>query len=224
MCLYLNPIRENMKNQFRQLRYARLRHSRGFLAIVVAGAALLILLVENPNDAAKQKVSNSHDGSALLSVNTSQYREGAPVVNKAPTAPLFLVIKVVDGDTIKVDIDGKYETVRMIGVDAPESVDPRQSVQCFGKEAASYAGDILSGKHIQLERDPAQGDRDKYKRLLRYVFLEDGTNVNELLIREGYAHEYTYRIPYKYQKEFRGAELEARKDGRGLWADGVCVK
>src|SRR3989344_3982279 len=213
-----------MKNQFRPLWYARLRHSRGFLAIIVAGAAILTLLVANPNNTANQKIPNERNIAISLPVNTSQHRENASVVNKTPAVPLFFVTKVVDGDTIKVDVDGANETVRMIGVDAPESVDPRRTVQCFGKEASSRTKDILEGNYIQLQGDSTQGDRDKYKRLLRYVYLEDGTNVNDLLVRSGYAHEYTYRVPYKYQKEFNAAELEARKAGRGLWADGVCVK
>ena len=82
---------------------------------------------------------------------------------------------------------------------------------------------MLDGKQVRLEPDVSQGDRDKYNRLLRYVYLEDATLVNKLLIQEGYAHEYTYRIPYTYQVEFEDAERDAREQKRGLWADGVCL-
>lgn len=132
------------------------------------------------------------------------------------------VIKVVDGDTIKVEINDKKETVRLIGIDSPETVDPRKPVQCFGKEASDKAKEVLNDQFITLEKDETQGERDKYGRLLRYIFLDDDTNFNKLMIDEGFAHEYTYRIPYKYQKEFKQAEKEAREAKRGLWADNTC--
>jgi len=136
---------------------------------------------------------------------------------------LFSVFSVVDGDTIKVNIDGKIETLRLIGIDTPETVDPRKVVQCFGKEASDKAKGILSGKKVRLEADSTQGEYDKYNRLLRYVFLEDGTNFNKLMISEGYAHEYTYDLPYKYQAGFKRAEKEAREAKKGLWADDTCA-
>lgn len=135
---------------------------------------------------------------------------------------LYTVSSVIDGDTIQVVIDGKKETLRLIGIDTPETVDPRKPVQCFGKEASAKAKSLLSGKSVGLESDPTQGERDKYQRLLRYVFLEDGTNFNKLMISEGYAHEYTYNTPYKYQSEFKQAQKEAETSNVGLWADDAC--
>lgn len=135
---------------------------------------------------------------------------------------LYDVIKVVDGDTLSVDINGKIEKLRLIGMDTPETVDPRKPVQCFGKEASNKAKELLDGKRVRLESDPTQDDRDKYDRLLRYVILEDGTNFNEMMIREGYAHEYTYKDPYKYWLDFKNAEKEARTNQRGLWAENTC--
>jgi micrococcal nuclease len=73
-----------------------------------------------------------------------------------------------------------------------------------------------------LQSDPSQEDKDKYNRLLRYVFLEDGTNLNLLLISEGYAHEYTYDVPYALQKEFQTAEKSARENEKGLWSPTAC--
>jgi len=137
----------------------------------------------------------------------------------------YLVVKVVDGDTIDVKINGRKERIRLIGVDTPETVDPRKSVQCFGKEASSNTKKLLTGKYVYLENDILSGDRGKYNRLLRYIFLEDGTNFNRLIIEQGFAHEYTYNgIPYKYQTEFKRAEKDARENSRGLWANGVCKK
>lgn len=136
---------------------------------------------------------------------------------------LVKVAKVIDGDTIQVFMNGKTETIRLIGIDTPETVDPRKPVQCFGKEASTKAKEILAGKNVSLESDPTQGDKDKYGRLLRFVFLENGTNFNELLIKEGYAHEYTYNSnPYKYQTEFIASEKSAREQNLGLWSPSAC--
>lgn len=131
------------------------------------------------------------------------------------------VLRVIDGDTIEVSLNNKKETVRLIGIDAPETVDPRKAVECFGKQSSEKAKEVLSGKTVSLELDPTQGDRDKYQRLLRYVFLDD-LNFNKLMISEGFAQEYTYQNnPYKYMEEFKDAEKQAREGKIGLWADMV---
>jgi len=135
---------------------------------------------------------------------------------------LVKVVFVLDGDTIKVLINGETKIVRLIGIDAPETVDPRKPVQCFAQEASNKLKKLLSNQMVRLESDPTQGDLDKYQRLLRYVFLEDGTFINKLMIAEGYAHEYTYLIPYKYQEEFKTAEKTARESQLGLWSPTAC--
>lgn len=137
-------------------------------------------------------------------------------------APTYPVIKVVDGDTIVVRIGTLNETLRLIGINTPETVDPRKPVECFGKEASNRAKELLTGKRVRLEADPTQGERDKYQRLLRYVFLEDGTFFNQKMIEDGFAYEYTYNLPYKYQEEFKAAQAAAREAKRGLWADNAC--
>lgn len=126
---------------------------------------------------------------------------------------LVKVVKVIDGDTIDVFINGKTEPVRLIGINTPE-LD-----ECFGQEAAQKAKEILSGKSVVLETDISQDERDKYNRLLKYVFLEDGTNFGRLMLSQGYGREYTYLgRKYKYQNEFKLAEKEARESRRGLWS------
>lgn len=134
----------------------------------------------------------------------------------------YPVLAVVDGDTIIVDLDGKKETVRLIGIDAPEKDDPRTKVRCFGIQALNKAKELLIGKKVKLQGDPTQGNRDKYHRLLRYVFLENGENVNQLMISEGYAFEYTYHLPYFYQEKFKEKQIEAQKNERGLWNKNNC--
>jgi micrococcal nuclease len=150
----------------------------------------------------------------------TQTQQTAPKTES--TADLFSVMKVVDGDTIKVNINGTVETIRLIGINTPETVDPRKSVECFGVEASNKAKELLTGKKVRLENDSTQGERDKYGRLLRYVWMEDGTFFNKKMIGDGYAHEYTYNVPYKYQKEFKQAQAEAESAKRGLWADDAC--
>lgn len=133
-----------------------------------------------------------------------------------------MVTRVVDGDTIVVLTNGVTEKVRLIGVDTPETIDPRRPVQCFGKEASAFTKSLLENKDVHIEADSSQDNRDKYGRLLRYVFLSDGTLLNQEIIAEGYGHEYTYHTPHKYQNEFRTAERSARESKKGLWRQGVC--
>lgn len=143
--------------------------------------------------------------------------------NKEKAEPtLYKIVSVTDGDTIKVAINGKTETLRLIGIDTPEVVDPRTTVQCFGQEASDHAKNILVGKSVYLEADDSQSERDKYDRLLRYVIFEDGTNFNKQMISDGYAYEYTYNVPYKYQQEFKTAQQDATTNSRGLWAASAC--
>lgn len=138
-----------------------------------------------------------------------------------PADDLFSIVSVVDGDTFKADINGAVKTIRVIGIDTPETVDPRKPVECFGVEASNKAKAVLSGQKVRLEYDPTQGELDKYGRSLRHVFLQDGTNFGLLMIKEGYAHEYTYAVPYKYQSEFKAAQKQAMEAKAGLWGD-VC--
>ncbi len=127
------------------------------------------------------------------------------------------VARVVDGDTIELE---NGEKVRYIGVNAQESVDPRRQVECFGKEASSFNKNLVEGKMVRLEKDIS--DRDKYGRLLRFVFLEDGTFVNETLVREGYAYASPYTPDISKKEFFREAESIARIHTRGLWSPDTC--
>jgi micrococcal nuclease len=132
------------------------------------------------------------------------------------------VIRVIDGDTIEVLLNDKKERVRIIGIDAPETVDPRQAVECFGKEASNFAKTFLNVETVLLESDPTQDDKDVYGRLLRYVFVNEGVDFGKLMITQGYAHEYTYDLPYKYQKEYVASEKRANEEKIGLWDISVC--
>ncbi len=136
----------------------------------------------------------------------------------------YLVEKVVDGDTIKVRMNGSLETVRLVGINTPESVDPRKEVECFGVQASDVLEEILLNQSVTLQSDDTQADRDRYGRLLRFVFL-DGQDVGLWLLQEGYARESLYSdTPHVYRDAYLAAEQAAQETGRGLWGEGVCKK
>jgi len=124
---------------------------------------------------------------------------------------LVKVIRVIDGDTI--EIEGG-ERVRYIGIDTPETVDPRKPVQCFGVEASRKNKELVDGKEVRLEKDIT--DKDKYGRSLRYVWVGE-TLINLELVKQGFANSYSYPPDIKYQDDFVKAEQEARDAKRGLW-------
>jgi micrococcal nuclease len=126
-------------------------------------------------------------------------------------ADYYLVTRAVDGDTI---VLATKDRVRLIGVDTPELHHPRKPVQYYGEEAYRFTQKIVEGKTVRLEYDWQR--RDRYGRLLAYVYLPDGTFLNSELIRQGYGHAYT-KYPFKYLDEFRKLEREARETGKGLW-------
>ena len=125
------------------------------------------------------------------------------------------VERVIDGDTIRVRFEGKSYTVRLMGVDTPETKHPTKAVQYFGREASAFTKAALEGKTVLLAKDRTGDTVDRYGRLLRYVLL-DGDNFNARLIREGYAHAYR-RFPFSKRAEFIQLEEQARRRGIGLW-------
>lgn len=132
------------------------------------------------------------------------------------------VVRVVDGDTVIVRLDGREERLRYIGIDAPESVNPDAPVECFGPEASDENRRLVDGKTVYLEPDVE--DRDRFGRLLRYVYLspdaDDDDFVNLLLVAGGYAEAGNYPPNERHSDALFAAEREARESNRGLW--GAC--
>ena len=131
---------------------------------------------------------------------------------------LYSINHYVDGDTIAVDMNGSVETIRFIGVDTPETHKPNTPVQCYGPEAAAHTKDMISkfGK-VRLQADPLDTNRDVYGRLLRYVYLPDGTLLNEELIKNGYGFAYL-DFPFSKKSQFAADQSAAQNAKSGLWA------
>lgn len=180
---------------------------------------------QNENSSVNKSIEHSVDVVAVPTTTTTIM----PVIPSPTITPAkdtqyvyHSVVSVTDGDTLKISIDGITKTLRLIGIDTPETVDPRKPVQCFGKEASNKAKELLSGKKVRIETDPTQGDFDKYDRMLVYIWLQDGLFFNEYMIKQGYAHEYTYDLPYKYQSDFKAVQTYARENQLGLWSPNTC--
>ncbi len=132
------------------------------------------------------------------------------------------VVHVVDGDTIVVNIDNRDVTVRLYGIDTPETVKPNTPVACYGTEASDHTKQLLTGRRVTLKPDPTQDRVDKYGRTLAYVWRDDGLFVNLDLVENAFAREYTYKNPYQYQSQFRSLEATAKANHAGLWNPLAC--
>jgi len=202
------------------------KHIYVFSLLFIAGISFILLSFDISKD--KERTLGIWDRisptavPSIGSVSTTSAQEMPIGSNEEASGATYPVVKVVDGDTVTVDINGKHETIRLIGIDTPESVDPRKPVECFGKEASGKAHEILDGYTVRLVSDPTQGERDKYGRLLRYLFRNDGLFFNRQMVEEGYAHEYTYATPYQYQDDFRNAQERAKALAIGLWDPRTC--
>jgi micrococcal nuclease len=175
------------------------------IILIIAGTILVLFIGIAIGSGSK---NNQPDLSQIESQNSSI--TDIPIQNKN-NAGLVKVTRVVDGDTI--EIEGG-ERIRYIGIDTPETVDPRKPIQCFGVEASNKNKELVEGKEIRLEKDIT--DRDKYNRLLRYVWIDD-TFINLELVKQGFAYSYSYPPDIKYQDQFVKAQQEAREAKRGLW-------
>lgn len=145
------------------------------------------------------------------------YRDRVGQVAISNNPGLYDVASVADGDTIVVRGSDKDETVRFIGVDTPETHHPKKPVQCFGEAAANFTKNLIGNNQVRLEADPDDDNRDIYGRLLRYVYLPNGTLVNKEVVAQGYGFAYTV-FPFTKIEEFREAEAQAREQKRGLWS------
>ncbi len=139
-----------------------------------------------------------------------------------PDGSQYPVQSVIDGDTFTVSIAGKEETVRVLGINTPETKYSSRGAECYGQEARIYAKELLQeGNVVTLTLDPTQDTRDKYNRILAYVTLPDGRDFGQVMIADGFAYEYTFKgRAYQKQALYKQAQQEAKQKKVGLW--GVC--
>lgn len=192
-----------------------------FVGLIVALAAYLL---KQPDLKALTDPSLTPTSTPVLVEATSTAPAApAPVVQTSSTNAL--VTHVADGDTIEALLDGSKDAVkiRLLGVNTPETVDPRRPVECFGKEASAFTKSLLSNQRILLVEDPAADNVDKYGRLLRNVVLADGTDFNAKLIQEGYAYAYlSFPLNKQRKVDLKRFETEAKTAGKGLWNVETC--
>jgi micrococcal nuclease len=168
------------------------------------------------------------DSDSMSTTPLGVSRSASPTRSISPTSTLppglipATVTRVVDGDTIEVEIAGQEYTLRYIGINTPETVDPRRPVECFGREASDFNKQLVLGEAVGLEKDVSE--TDQFGRLLRYVWLSGPSTgsgqaemVNATLVREGYAQASAYPPDVKYQDLFSSLQAEASEAGRGLW-------
>jgi len=145
--------------------------------------------------------------------------------NKPENKPekLYKVWEVIDGDTIKINYEGKKTSVRIVGINTPETNGPYRGKECFGEEASKKAKEILWGKNILVEFDSSQSKWDRYGRLLGYILIDGKKDFGLEMIKTGYAYENTYKgKKYKNQKIYKDAQKYAEKNKLGLWAENTC--
>lgn len=141
--------------------------------------------------------------------------ENMGTATREAEGPAVRVVQVVDGDTIKVEVEGAVYPVRYIGIDCPELAHGSEPVEWMATEAFAHNRQLVEGRTVYLEKDVSETDR--HGRLLRYVFLPDGTFVNAELVRQGYAQAVSYPPDVRYQDLFLEMQQEARAAERGLW-------
>jgi micrococcal nuclease len=140
-----------------------------------------------------------------------------PIPDGAARGEVGRVVLVVDGDTIHVQLGGVREKVRYIGVDTPETKDPRRPVGCFGEQASAFNEQLVGGERVRLVRDVEP--RDRFGRLLAYVYrVSDGLFVNAELARLGYAKPLTIAPDVRFAERFAALARDAREQRRGLWS------
>ena len=182
------------------------------VAVFLSGAGLILFSVVQTKSPPAQNQPATGASEQVESTKTQNDQLNSSSSTQPSNLQSAKVTRIIDGDTI--EIEGG-QRVRYIGVNTPETVDPRTTVQCFGKEASIKNRELVEGKVIALEKDISE--TDKYGRLLRYVFV-DQLFVNDYLVREGYAYSSSYPPDIKYQQQFSESQMEAQQSGRGLWS------
>lgn len=180
------------------------------VASVIASMLLLVAACGSPGAVQTQTTASEPGG--------DQDKGAAESEESSPSKRIKAeVVKVTDGDTIKVSVNGKEENVRFLLVDTPETHHPKLGEQPFGKEASAFTTELLTGKTVELEQDVSPGP-DKYGRMLYYIYV-DGKSVQEMLLEKGLARvAYIYVPNVKYVDKYREIQEKAQQAGVGIWS------
>ena len=190
-------------------RYAMSRRLRNVVAVVITLTAMTLCFLD------RSYISRS----VTKSLQSAQQQDSGDISKYQGRQ--FAVVKVVDGDTLDIDIlDGNYShtRIRLWGIDTPETKDPRTGPMYFGKEASDFATKLALGKQVTIYLEKEKNSRDKYHRLLAYIQLPDGTFLNEVLLSEGYAYA-DLRFKHGLYNKYKQLESVARSQKKGLWAN-----
>jgi len=172
------------------------------------------------NQATKAEPQNSPEANA--SVNPSD-NSGKVVLSSEPADGTFLVTNILDGDTIEIEYFRGKETVRLLGIDSPESASKNDYIKCLGEKAKEKLQEKLLGKKVKLRVDKLSGVVDQSGRLLRYVLNDDNMMVNAEMVLDGYATAFS-TYPFDYRDKFLDLQEMARKNKAGLWDDTLCAE
>ena len=204
-----------------------MRRRVGTTAWMAVGISLFAILLVSSCSDSRQTLHGHRQEARPAKTTTKSRPSDGPSQSHGPSQSLargpisagWNVTRVIDGDTVEVQRANRELTVRLIGIDTPETVHPTEPIECFGPQATHFANQQLLGRRVTLEYDPSQGRRDYYHRTLAYLWLPRGDDrmFNRTAIRRGYALEYTYDTAYRWQREFRDAESKARSDRLGVW-------
>lgn len=192
--------------------------NKAITIIVLVGIILVLSLIptgsnQTTNQKSSQSAKTSKSNSSKNSPTTTATNEATKI-----QPGYYTVDRFVDGDTISVNMNGRSEKVRLIGVDTPETHKPNTPVQCYGPAASAFTKNTIGSQKVRLQADPLSSNRDKYNRLLRYVYLPDGNNLNALIIATGNGFYYPY-FPFEKAEEFSKLQETAKATGKGLWGN-----
>lgn len=173
-------------------------------------------LAKQKEEQEKQEAAQQQKKAEQKQEQATKQTEQKTESNPAPSGNTAKVTRIVDGDTIEINYQGRTESVRLLLVDTPETKHPQLPVQPFGPEASAFAEEMLLGKTVQVEFDGPK--RDKYDRMLAYLWV-DGKNFNEMLLEKGLArYAYVYDPPYTHQSSMKAAEARAKEKRIGIWS------
>lgn len=214
------------------MKLSKKKKKKIFLTATTTIFVLLVALLDLDNHRLSQQPKENNSEQSPAGKPASPITEPKVVKNQAPdnsspeaktspsvvasTSEQAIVVKIVDGDTVKLD-NGK--TLRYIGIDTPETKHPRKPQECFGQEATAKNKELVEGKTVTLVKDV--NNTDRYGRLLRYVYV-DNLFINEELVKQGYAFSTGYPPDIAKQNQLNEAEKFARENKLGLWADDAC--